>query len=120
MRRLALVLVSLVVCASCGGSQPPPANKPTNASNVKSVVPPPTPPPTQPAPAPPKVSALLYLKEFGGKTPKDVNLWDSQPLHDRLTKLLGADYATFVETPVEAPIGVDQEVVYVIGYSKKA
>ena len=57
-------------------------------------------------PSPPKASMIPLLKKSAGKYPYEIKLLDNAELKDRLTKLLGKDFAAMkahwnVETPME-------------------
>jgi hypothetical protein len=112
--RVALALVALLASA-CGdrGAAPPPAAQPVAPAAQAPA------PPSAPAAAAPAAAAkqdLSSLKALVGKYPRDVGLFDTEPLHGRLVALLGDRYPTFLANMgTQGPISLDDTVVYVIG-----
>ncbi|RIK94538.1 MAG: hypothetical protein DCC71_23615, partial [Proteobacteria bacterium] len=64
------------------------------------------------APAP----TLASLRAHVGKYPRDVGLFESDPLHDRLTALMGARYfALLANFGTQGPISEQGSVLYAVG-----
>ncbi len=98
----ALGFVALLVIA-CGREESPPAGAPTPApvaveENAAS----------QPS--------LAGLRAWVGKYPRDVGLFESEPLHGRLVALLGERYPELLANMgTQGPIAAEGAVLYVIG-----
>ncbi|MBN1637791.1 MAG: hypothetical protein JW866_02405, partial [Ignavibacteriales bacterium] len=59
----------------------------------------------------PTLGNLEYLREFNGKYPYEVNLFDNQDFTDRLKNLLGSRYDFLISTwAVEFPIEVNNDI----------
>jgi pyruvate/2-oxoglutarate dehydrogenase complex dihydrolipoamide acyltransferase (E2) component len=118
-RRVALALVAAVLATACGdrGAAPPAKTEAAPAASAPAP-PPPTAPPAAPAaaaPAPAKQD-LSALRALVGKYPRDVGLFDTEPLHGRLVALLGDRYPVFLANMgTQGPISADDTVLYVIG-----
>lgn len=69
------------------------------------------------APAAPAASGgLAALRALVGKYPRDVQLFDTEPLHGRLVALLGERYGSFLANMgTQGPISADGPVLYVLG-----
>lgn len=83
---------------------------------------PPASPPAAPraaepaAPAPAVASALASLRAQVGKYPREIQLFESEPLHARLVALLGEHYPVLVESfGTQGPLSADGPVLYAIG-----
>lgn len=88
----ALFLLSLPACTA---EQPPPERRPSS----------------QVAPA-----SLAHLRSLVGKYPAEVRLWETSPLHERLTALLGDRFPDFVENmQVAGPVTAEGDIIYVTG-----
>ena len=89
----------------CGGSGTPataPATEPAGA-------------PAAAAPAPPAAD-LASLRAHVGKYPRDVHLFDTDPLQSRLLALLGTRYTTFLANfGTQGPLSAEGDVLYAIG-----
>lgn len=60
--------------------------------------------------------SLASLKNFVGKYPAEIKLWESPPLRGRLRALLGEHYQEFlVNMQVTGPLIADGNVAYVTG-----
>ena len=107
MRKLTILFLPLLL-AACSNQGAPPTSvaiSPTPAASPS---------------LSPKAPALAYLKGFVGKVTHDVEFWTSQPLNDRLKKLLGDQYPTFIDTmETVGPISEENGVLYVTGHNKK-
>ena len=103
------VIVAAGFVLACGdrAASPPPA-APTSAQGTNE-----TAPPTPPPQAGPK---LAYLREQVGKYPRDIQLFDTEPLHARLVALLADQYPILVESfGTQGPLSADGAVLYTIG-----
>jgi protein-S-isoprenylcysteine O-methyltransferase Ste14 len=70
----------------------------------------------QPPPAPQAGPKLAYLREQVGKYPRDIQLFDTEPLHARLVALLADQYPILVESfGTQGPLSADGPVLYAIG-----
>jgi len=115
-RRLALALVAALASACGDRGAAPPAQPATPVAPAPAAAP--AAPPAAPAAAPPGAAKqdLSSLKSLVGKYPRDVGLFDTEPLHGRLVALLGDRYATFLANMgTQGPISLDDTVLYVIG-----
>jgi len=104
-----VVIVAAGFVLACGdrAASPPPA-APSSAQGTNESAPP-TPPPQ----AGPK---LAYLREQVGKYPRDIQLFDTEPLHARLVALLADQYPILVESfGTQGPLSADGAVLYTIG-----
>ena len=105
---LLAVIVATGLALACGdrSESPPAAPSSAQAANES--------PPRTPAPqAGPK---LAVLREQVGKYPRDIQLFESEPLHARLVALLGDQYPTLVENfGTQGPLSADGPVLYAIG-----
>lgn len=106
LRALAAAFV-LFACA-CGGEDPAtvaPGQAPA-AAEVPAVV---TPPESYP-------SELASLRPLVGQYPRDLDLWNREPLASRLRALLGEKLATLAEnTGVQSPLLEEEGILYVTG-----
>jgi hypothetical protein len=111
-RRFALTLVATALTSACSDrAAAPPAKTPPA---VQAPAPVPAPQPAAPAVAPTK--DLSALRALVGKYPRDVGLFDTEPLHGRLVALLGDRYPSFLANMgTQGPISIDDTVLYVIG-----
>jgi hypothetical protein len=103
--RVPAVLLALLAFA-CGpasdGTPPAPAETPPSPEVV-------LPPAGYPSP-------LAPLRELVGQYPRDIGLWDREPLAGRLRVLLGERFAAFVEnTEVQSPLLEEDGILYVTG-----
>lgn len=106
IRSVAVVAVALVLALACGERE----HESTAAS------PPAEPVPAAPAPSPPQQAGLAALRASVGKYPRDVALFDSEPMHGRLVALLGDRYPSFVANMgTQGPLTAEGSVLYVIG-----
>ncbi len=114
-RRLALALVAAALASACDrGAEPPPKSPPAVQAPAPAAPPQPAAPAAAPAPAPSR--DLSALRALVGKYPRDVGLFDTEPLHGRLVALLGDRYPTFLANMgTQGPISIDDTVLYVIG-----
>ncbi len=82
-----------------------------------------SPPPPAAAPSTPATDAsaqtrteLASLRAQVGKYPRDIQLFDTEPLHSRLVALLTDQYAILVENfGTQGPLSADGPVLYAIG-----
>jgi len=103
-RALAVLLAWAALACGGGSEEAPPA--PAETPPAPAVV---TPPAGYPSP-------LAPLRELVGQYPRDVDLWNREPLAGRLRALLGERFATFVEnTGVQSPLLEDDGILYVTG-----
>lgn len=73
-----------------------------------------TAPPADAAPAPAK--DLSALRGLVGRYPRDVQLFDGEPLHGRLVALLGERLPSFLANMgTQGPLGAEGDVLYVLG-----
>ena len=87
-------LAALVACSSEPGSRAAHSDSPRGT---------PTPP-------------LAYLRTFVGQYPGDEQLWETEPLRTRMTRLLGGDYRLFRENlSRDKPLEEEAGLLYVIG-----
>lgn len=87
-------LAALLACSSEAGSR---------AAHSDSTPARPTPP-------------LAYLRTFVGHYPGDEQLWETEPLRTRMTRLLGGDYVLFRENlSRDQPLAEEAGLLYVIG-----
>lgn len=90
----------------CGDAEPP-ATAPAAESEA---------PPAAAAPAPPAAAGLASLRAHVGKYPRDVNLFETDPLRSRLLALLGTSYTTFLANfGTQGPLSAEGDVLYAIG-----
>lgn len=109
MRRAALaaLLVASALACELGGDEAaaPPAPAETMPA-APAVV---TPPAGYPSP-------LAPLRDLVGQYPRDLDLWNREPLAGRLRALLGDRLATFVtNTEVQGPLLEEDGILYVTG-----
>jgi hypothetical protein len=107
-------IVALGLAVACGERAEPPA--PAPAAAPEAAAPSEAAPPAE-APAPAKAeSNLAYLRAQVGKYPRDVQLFDTEPLHGRLVALVGDRYPALVEYfGTQGPLSADGPVIYAIG-----
>jgi hypothetical protein len=87
-------LVALLACGSEPGSRGAEADR------------------TLAAPPPP----LAYLRTFVGHHPGDEQLWETEPLRTRMTRLLGGDYGLFrANLAIDQPLAEEAGLLYIIG-----
>lgn len=90
-----LAALFLLNLAACTAEQPPPERRPSS----------------QVAPA-----SLAHLRSLVGKYPAEVRLWETSPLHERLTALLGDRFSDFVDNmQVAGPLTTEGDIIYVTG-----
>jgi hypothetical protein len=105
-----LALVALTALA-CGGEEEPgaaisPAPAPAAAPAAPTLV---TPPESYP-------SELAALRPLVGRYPREIDLWNREPLAGRLRALLGEKLETFARnTEVQGPLLEEQGILYVTG-----
>jgi hypothetical protein len=98
----------LLACAAlaCGGEREEPPAPAASAPAAPAVV---TPPADYP-------SELAPLREQVGRYPRDIDLWNREPLAGRLRALLGERLARFVENMgVQSPLLEEDGILYVTG-----
>jgi len=109
LRGARLMLISaMVIVLACGDRAEAPA---------------PAPPPSAPAApaeavAPPAETGpkLAYLRAQVGKYPREVALFETEPLHARLVELLAEQYPMLVESfGTQGPLSIDGPTLYAIG-----
>lgn len=67
-------------------------------------------------PAPPAAVDLASLRAHVGKYPRDVKLFETDPLQARLLALLGTRYTTFLANfGTQGPLSAEGDVLYAIG-----
>jgi hypothetical protein len=102
----ALLLASALACELGGEEAEAPAAPAETAPAAPAVV---TPPAGYPSP-------LASLRDLVGQYPRDVDLWNREPLAGRLRVLLGERFATFVtNTEVQSPLLEEDGILYVTG-----
>lgn len=100
-----LMVASALGAFACGDTKAP-AGAPEAAS---------TPAPEASAQAP-VTTDLASLRAQVGKYPRDIHLFDTDPLQSRLLALLGTRYATFLANfGTQGPLSVDGDVLYALG-----
>ena len=107
LRAARLVLISaMAVTLACGDRVEAPAPPPSEpAAPAEAVA-----PPAEPA------SKLAYLRAQVGKYPRDVALFETEPLHSRLVELLAEQYPMLVESfGTQGPLSIDGPTLYAIG-----
>jgi hypothetical protein len=108
LRGARLMLISaMVIVLACG-----------DRAEAPSPVPPSAPAAPAEAVAPPAEtgSKLAYLRAQVGKYPRDVALFDTEPLHTRLVELLAEQYPMLVESfGTQGPLSIDGPTLYAIG-----
>ena len=104
-------IVALGLAVACGDRAGSPAPAPAAAPEANA------PREAAPAPAPAQVeSNLAYLRAQVGKYPRDVQLFETEPLHGRLVALVGDRYSALVENfGTQGPLSADGPVLYAIG-----
>lgn len=102
------MIAAIVLVLACGDRGEAPAP-----------VPPPSPqaaPGEAAAPSPEAGSKLAYLRAQVGKYPRDVALFETEPLHARLVALLEEQYPMLVESfGTQGPLSIDGPTLYAIG-----
>jgi len=69
-----------------------------------------------PAAAPAAPASLAALRAQVGKYPRDVGLFESEPLHERLLALLGTRYTAFLlNFGTQGPLSEEGPVLYALG-----
>ncbi|MFH1118583.1 MAG: hypothetical protein V1775_02085 [Bacteroidota bacterium] len=58
---------------------------------------------------------LANIRRFIGKRPSEAKLWSSEPLNSFLHKILGKEYASFVELMQNAAPLKEEKLIYSIG-----
>lgn len=106
--RCGAVLVAIGVAAACGErSGSPPAATPVAVTQIEA---------ESSAEAPKPESNLVYLREQVGRYPRDIQLFETEPLHARLVALVGDQYAALIDTfGTQGPLSADGVVLYAIG-----
>ena len=104
-------IVALGLAVACGDRAESPAPAPAAAPEANA------PREAAPAPAPAQVeSNLAYLRAQVGKYPRDIQLFETEPLHGRLVALVGDRYPALVEFfGTQGPLSADGPVLYAIG-----
>ena len=105
-RLLMIAAIALVLACGDRAEAPAPAPPPSEpAAPAQSAAP--------PAEAGPK---LAYLRAQVGKYPRDVALFETEPLHARLVALLAEQYPMLVESfGTQGPLSLDGPTLYAIG-----
>lgn len=106
LRRIALT-AALAVVLACGdhAESPPAATAPSPQAASESA-----------SPMPPPGPKFAYLRPHVGKYPRDIQLFDTEPLHARLVALLADQYPILVESfGTQGPLSADGPVLYAIG-----
>ncbi|MCX5740510.1 MAG: isoprenylcysteine carboxylmethyltransferase family protein [Proteobacteria bacterium] len=102
------VIVATGLVLACGEraeSPPPPAAPPSARATDESA-----------QPTKQTGSNFAYLREQVGKYPRDIQLFDTEPLHARLVALLTDQYPMLVESfGTQGPLSADGPVLYTIG-----
>jgi hypothetical protein len=102
------VLVAIGVALACGerADTPDPAAPVVEIeAESPAVVEPPRP-----------ASNLIYLREQVGQYPREIGLFETEPLHARLVALVGEHYPALVEAfGTQGPLSADGFVLYAIG-----
>jgi hypothetical protein len=108
----AWVAIAVVLALACGERE---AARATDRAAPAPEAPAASPPPPA-ASAPAAAKDLSSLRESVGKYPRDIQLFDTEPLHGRLVALLGDRYPTFLANMgTQGPLSADGPVLYVIG-----
>ena len=95
------IALGALACGEGGAPAAPPAAEPAPA-------------PAAAAPAPP--ADLASLRAHVGKYPRDVHLFDTDPLQSRLLALLGTRYTTFLANfGTQGPLSAEGDVLYALG-----
>ena len=104
-------IVALGLAVACGDRAESPAPAPAAAPEANA------PREAAPAPAPAQAeSNLAYLRAQVGKYPRDIQLFETEPLHGRLVALVGDRYPAMVENfGTQGPLSADGPVLYAIG-----
>jgi hypothetical protein len=104
-------IVALGLAVACGdrAESPPPAPAAAPEANA--------PREAAPAPAPAQAEAnRAYRRAQVGKYPRDIQLFETEPLHGRLVALVGDRYPAMVENfGTQGPLSADGPVLYAIG-----
>jgi protein-S-isoprenylcysteine O-methyltransferase Ste14 len=103
------VIVATGLVLACGerAAPPPPAAPPGAQATDESA---------QPTQAQQTGSSFATLREQVGKYPRDIQLFDTEPLHARLVALLADQYPMLVESfGTQGPLSADGSVLYAIG-----
>jgi hypothetical protein len=108
-------IVALGLAVACGDRAESPAPAPAPAAAPEANAPHEA--AEAPTAAPAKVeSNLVYLRAQVGKYPRDIQLFDTEPLHARLVALVGDRYPALVENfGTQGPLSADGPVLYAIG-----
>ena len=103
---------AIAFAVACGERSPAPAPAAPAEATAPSEA---AAPAATPAPAR-AASNLAYLREQVGKYPRDIQLFETEPLHGRLVALVGDQYAAMIENfGTQGPLSSDGAVLYVIG-----
>jgi hypothetical protein len=104
--------LALVLGFACGerSEAPPPAAVPEASAPSDAASPAAAPAEAKPA------SNFAYLRAHVGKYPRDIQLFETEPLHARLVSLLGERYDAMIESfGTQGPLSADGPVLYAIG-----
>lgn len=110
--RCAALGLALGLGFACGerSEAPPPAAAPEASAPSAAASPAAAPAETKPAPN------FDYLRAHVGKYPRDIQLFETQPLHARLVSLVGEQYPAMIESfGTQGPLSADGPVIYAIG-----
>lgn len=109
--RIRSILLLLFLAFSCGqprSPQPPPPGIDHLSDGLKS--------PAAAEEAPPGIAeenSFRYIEQYVGRYPGPAKLFDTEPLHERLTELLGDQYRTFLQSmEVTSPIKRSEAGIY--------
>ena len=106
--RTLAAFVAIGLTVACGDRSTPPA--PVAAVQEVAVAPPEAAAPASPA------SNLAYLREQVGRYPREIQLFETEPLHGRLVALMGDRYPAMVDAfGTQGPLSAEGAVLYAIG-----
>lgn len=108
----------LLLTLSCGRSRSPQPPRPANSLPSGGLE---SPAAVEEAPsALAEDQSLVYLEKYLGRYPRSVKLFDTEPLHKRLSELLGNQYTVFLAcVQVSSPLKQSEAGIYYLAGRKR-
>lgn len=120
MMRRPIYTLFLLLTLSCGRSRSPQPPHPANNlhSSGRGLESPAA--AKEPPSALAEDQSLIYLEKYLGRYPRSVKLFETEPLHKRLTELLGTQYTTFLTClQVSSPLKQSEAGIYYLAGRKR-
>lgn len=106
---LIILLGATILCAGCSDKPAPDSQPESGHTSLGTPVP--------PVANPVRTDSLQYLRQYLGKSPDSVGLWETEPLRTKLQELLEEDFPKFIKLMQNASPLQQERVLYTIGKS---